>query len=1147
MTNIIIADFENGLDGFVYQDDVFGTNQPGYASGTLLARRGFDGTKGLQLVLGGLDREDITGISGGFTQSFTLAEASLVTITFHYKMDFRRPYEGNEYGDVLASLDGVQLGSGPDGSIARLDGDGPTSTGWQTFTITLDLAAGDHELVLGGFNNMKTDRNEFTKIFFDNVAVTGEAGANSPIGPLADSDGTANAIAEDAAAGTLVGVTALAIDSDDGDSVTYAFANGQLVSADGTFQIDSGTGVISLAAGAALDFETQPSLSASVVASSSDGTSSQADFGISVTDANDAPTVSLANAVATFTTDLDTRARIKVADIVVSDVDSGVNTLSLTGFWSDLFEIDETEIYLKAGADIDLPINTLIGANVNVDDATVGTSPDDSALLEIRITNVNQPPSFAADILLAEISEDTDTSSRVKIADIAIVDDGQGTNVLWLTGQDSVDFELDGTELFLRDGTVLDINANQTLVLFVNLDDPSVNAPVDASLGVLVDVVNANQGTIIDLATLAPEAGFRLEGIDFDDRAGNSLSTAGDFNGDGLGDVIIGAPFADGANNADVDAGESYVVFGQTVGQGDLQLASLSASDGFTIFDATHNDRSGYSVASVGDINGDGFDDLIIGAFDGNNGAAHVLFGRDGPVTDVNLGALTPVEGFSISGPEAMYFRQWSVSSAGDVNGDGIDDFAIGAADAEAMDGLRPNAGESYILFGRTDGFSDIDLDVIAPSEGFTVFGSAVDDYSGLSVASAGDINGDGFDDVIIGAPTSRFYGNLSDRPGQSYVIFGKSGGFSDIDLVNLAPSDGFTIHGIDPDDRSGHPVASAGDVNGDGFDDILIGAWRASGAGNLREYSGESYLIFGKPGGFSDIDLASLVPAEGITINGANSGNISGLSLSSAGDFNGDGLDDVLISAVNLNAHHGAAYVIYGKSEGFADIDLDSLSPEDGLTILGSVDDDWTGYSVSSAGDLNGDGFDDVIVSAGDSFYASGTPTFAGHAYVIYGSDVSGAVTQQGTSAGESLAGTAADDVIVAGRGDDTVSGAAGADLLKGGAGNDTLDGGAGDDRLEGDSGDDLFVFAAGGGADLILDFEQGDLSDPVNDSIALQGLAGVASFGDLDTNGDLRLDSGDAAVTFTDGALVIDFGGGDSLALIGTLYLDALAIQIA
>ena len=155
--------------------------------------------------------------------------------------------------------------------------------------------------------------------------------------------------------------------------------------------------------------------------------------------------------------------------------------------------------------------------------------------------------------------------------------------------------------------------------------------------------------------------------------------------------------------------------------------------------------------------------------------------------------------------------------------------------------------------------------------------------------------------------------------------------------------------------------------------------------------------------------------------------------------------------------------------------------------------------------------------------------------------------MTLQGTDAGETLAGTALDDVIVAAQGDDTVTGDAGADLLKGGAGDDSLNGGTGDDRLEGDSGNDLFVFAAGGGADVILDFEKGALSDPLADVIELQGLAGIASFGDLDSNGDQRLDANDDTLSFADGALTIDFGGGDSLSIVGTLFLDATDLQFA
>ena len=294
--------------------------------------------------------------------------------------------------------------------------------------------------------------------------------------------------------------------------------------------------------------------------------------------------------------------------------------------------------------------------------------------------------------------------------------------------------------------------------------------------------------------------------------------------------------------------------------------------------------------------------------------------------------------------------------------------------------------------------------------------GYAADDFSGLDVSSAGDINGDGFDDMVIGAPATHFYGNPTVRPGETYVVFGKAGGFTDVDLANLAQSDGFKITGEDANDAAGASVASAGDVNGDGFGDIIVGAHWGDSLGNQRNYAGEAYLLFGGAGGPTDIDLATLAPTEGVKFYGASVSDVTGITVSSAGDFNGDGLDDVLLSAINSNGGSGSAYVIFGKADGMVDLDLAEFSAEDGLTILGGTTDNSLGYSVSTAGDVNGDGFDDVILSAREDYSSGGDPySVRDHPYVIYGGDHSGAVTQHGTTAGATLAGTALDDMIVA------------------------------------------------------------------------------------------------------------------------------------
>ena len=326
--------------------------------------------------------------------------------------------------------------------------------------------------------------------------------------------------------------------------------------------------------------------------------------------------------------------------------------------------------------------------------------------------------------------------------------------------------------------------------------------------------------------------------------------------------------------------------------------------------------------------------------------------------TVIDLSALA-TGGFIIQGDATGDQAGFSVSSAGDVNGDGLADLIVGA---RLGDDGGTNAGEAYVIFGKAGGLANIDLTGLAPADGFIIQGDAIADYAGYSVASAGDINGDGFDDLIVGA---RGGDNGGSNAGEAYVIFGKSGGFATIDLAALALADGFIIQGDAAEDRAGSSVASAGDVNGDGFDDIIVGVPQGDNGGID---AGEAYVIFGKAAGFANLDLSTLGAAAGFIIQGDYAGDQAGRSVSSAGDVNGDGFDDIIVGALygdNGGTSAGEAYVVFGKAAGFANIDLSTLGAADGFIIQGAGSADNAGRSVSSAGDINRDGFDDILVGA--------------------------------------------------------------------------------------------------------------------------------------------------------------------------------------
>ena len=275
-------------------------------------------------------------------------------------------------------------------------------------------------------------------------------------------------------------------------------------------------------------------------------------------------------------------------------------------------------------------------------------------------------------------------------------------------------------------------------------------------------------------------------------------------------------------------------------------------------------------------------------------------------------------------------------------------------------------------------------------------------------MSGAGDINGDGFDDVIVGA------GDIA-----SYVIFGKASGFNDrLYLSSLDSNTGFRVIS-----ESGHNLVSdAGDINGDGIDDLIVG----------------SSVIFGRTSGFgASLDVASLDGNTGFRVNGSDG------PISSAGDVNGDGIDDVIASGADVKGDgSGSSYVVFGKTSGFgAVLDLANLNEDAGFRLDGAAAGDKSGFSVSGAGDVNSDGFDDLIVGAPEA--SPNGVTQAGSSYVIFGrSDFGGGGGNviQGTPGDDVLKGTSAADIFEAGDGSDLMIGRGGADVFKAGAGNDKI-----------------------------------------------------------------------------------------------------------
>lgn len=371
---------------------------------------------------------------------------------------------------------------------------------------------------------------------------------------------------------------------------------------------------------------------------------------------------------------------------------------------------------------------------------------------------------------------------------------------------------------------------------------------------------------------------------------GTSVSTAGDVNGDGYDDVVVGAF---GNSNS---AGRAYIYFGGTeMNTGADKTVSGEGTNNF-----------GYSVAAAGDVNGDGYDDVLVGAkgFNSSTGRTYLyqysLTGSDVPDETMNGEA------------QNNYFGA-SVASAGDVNGDGYADVIVGAY------GYSSNLGRAYIFYGgpNMDNVADV-----------TMTGEAATKYFGASVASAGDVNGDGYADVIVGASGD------SSAIGRAYIFYGGN------PMNNTADR---TFIGEGVGNAFGYAVASAGDMNGDGYSDVIIGAYGFFG------YYGKTYIYYG--GAFMNTVVDVIMTGQ--------TGEWFGISVSTAGDVNGDGYSDVIVGGSGLSSSKGRASIFFGGPN----LQSGLFTPD--ISLLGEGAGQSFGISVSTAGDVNGDGFSDVIVGA--------------------------------------------------------------------------------------------------------------------------------------------------------------------------------------
>jgi hypothetical protein len=460
-------------------------------------------------------------------------------------------------------------------------------------------------------------------------------------------------------------------------------------------------------------------------------------------------------------------------------------------------------------------------------------------------------------------------------------------------------------------------------------------------------------------AGLALTPAWTLEAEQTDMTMGNAVGTAGDVNGDGFDDVIIGAPLYD---NGQTNEGRAFVYLGSAAG--------LAATPAWTGESNQAAAQFGTSVATAGDVNSDGFADVIVGAPNFDNGQADEgrAFVYHGSASGLSAAAAWTSEP---NQPSSAFGR--SVAGAGDVNGDGYADVIVGA---NQYSNVLPSEGAAFVYHGSATG--------LAITEAWRAESHQTGSNWGYSVATAGDVNGDSYADIVIGAPS---FSSIPPDCGGIFVYAGSATGLQTFAF--------FPMGSNQSNSQFGTSAGTAGDVNGDGISEVVVGAYQYD---NGQTNEGQVSVFTGDALGVS---FFASWTAEG------NAAQLEfGRSVGNAGDVNGDGYSDVIVGApgyTNGQTKEGRALIYLGSATGSA------TSPA--WSVESNVANQQLGFAVAGAGDVNGDGYSDVIVGTA----ATGTQE---RAFIYLGSATGPATTPAWTgsiaqvSAGYGTAVASAGDV---------------------------------------------------------------------------------------------------------------------------------------